>query len=231
MVEAERFIAEFGIRRGVTALIGGGGKTSLLLALADWLRPHGSVIVTTSTHIYPPDGLPYFDALPRPLEPGECVAVGTLESNGKLSAPHPSFETLCRLADYVVCEADGSRGLPLKAHAAYEPVIPPGCETVLAVLGLDGVGRTIRDAAHRPERYAAGLGVSEDTVVTPVLAAKMLRTYKDVNGFVLNKADDASRIAAAREIAALLPQPIAITALQPNRKILEIRRNGICLLS
>lgn len=231
MVEAERLIAKFGIRRGITALIGGGGKTSLLLALADWLREYGSVIVTTSTHIYPPDGMMLFDALSRPLNPGECVAVGTPEPNGKLSKPHQSFETLCRLADYVLCEADGSRGLPLKAHAEYEPVIPPGCETVLAVLGLDGVGRSIRDAAHRPERYAMRLGVSEDTVVSPALAAGMLRTYNNVSGFVLNKADDVSRIAAAREIAALLPQPTAITVLQPKRTILELWRDGTCLLS
>ena len=39
---------------GVTALIGGGGKTTLMDTLAAELRRRGTVIVTTSTHIRRP---------------------------------------------------------------------------------------------------------------------------------------------------------------------------------
>ena len=39
------------IGRGVTALIGGGGKTTLLCTLAEELRARGSVLLCTSTHI------------------------------------------------------------------------------------------------------------------------------------------------------------------------------------
>ena len=46
------------VRKGVTAIIGAGGKTTLLLALARELAQAARVIVTTTTHIYPPDGFP-----------------------------------------------------------------------------------------------------------------------------------------------------------------------------
>ena len=54
-----------------------------------------------------------------------CVCVGSASESGKFSAPELTFRTLCALADYVIVEADGSKRLPLKAHAAHEPVIPP----------------------------------------------------------------------------------------------------------
>ena len=44
-----------GIRPGVTALVGAGGKTSALLQLARELRSAGhTVAITTTTHIFPP---------------------------------------------------------------------------------------------------------------------------------------------------------------------------------
>lgn len=42
-----------GIEKGVNAVIGSGGKTSLLTALSLELSKKGSVILTTSTHIFP----------------------------------------------------------------------------------------------------------------------------------------------------------------------------------
>ena len=42
------------IRPGVTALIGGGGKTTLMYHLARELRERGTVAVTTTTKIWPP---------------------------------------------------------------------------------------------------------------------------------------------------------------------------------
>lgn len=42
------------IGRGVTALIGGGGKTTLLYTLTEELRKKGTVLLCTSTHIMRP---------------------------------------------------------------------------------------------------------------------------------------------------------------------------------
>jgi molybdenum cofactor cytidylyltransferase len=43
--------------------------------------------------------------------------------------------------DYLFVEADGSAGHPVKAHAEYEPVIPVSTTKVVAVLGLEALGR------------------------------------------------------------------------------------------
>lgn len=42
------------IGRGVTALIGGGGKTTLLYTLTEELRKKGTVLLCTSTHTMRP---------------------------------------------------------------------------------------------------------------------------------------------------------------------------------
>ena len=69
-------------------------------------------------------------------------------------------ETL-RLATHVLCEADGAKGLPLKAHASYEPVVPRETNRLIYVAGADGLGQTIAQAAHRPQLYAALLGAAQ----------------------------------------------------------------------
>ncbi|MDO5702817.1 MAG: selenium cofactor biosynthesis protein YqeC, partial [Lachnospiraceae bacterium] len=111
-------IAEIaGITRGLTAVTGSGGKTTLIRTLCEELRSRGTVILTTSTHIYPFAEYPLIhngsDSVSRYLGSAGVVCVGTPAAEGKLTAPGISFEMLVRLADYVLVEADGSKGLPL----------------------------------------------------------------------------------------------------------------------
>ena len=218
------FCAFFGIAKGITALIGGGGKTSTLYALAEYLKAQGSVIVCTSTHILIPPKFPYRARVDALLKFGEVVAVGTVEGE-KLTAPQQGFEELTKLADYVLVEADGARQLPLKAHAPHEPVIPDGARTVLAVVGMDGLNRPIRDAAHRPERFAALCDADTDSIATPERIARVVMSYPRVDGVILNKADDAAQIQAALDLAARFPCPVAVTAWQAAHPIKAYRRN------
>ena len=51
----------FNIEHGITAIIGGGGKTTLMYTLANELAEHGSVIVCTSAKIYRPDNCKIVD--------------------------------------------------------------------------------------------------------------------------------------------------------------------------
>ena len=53
----EKLCDLLGIRPGITALIGGGGKTTLMYHLARELRQCGTVAVTTTTRIWPPTGI------------------------------------------------------------------------------------------------------------------------------------------------------------------------------
>ena len=162
------------VGRGVTAIIGGGGKTTLMETLAGELSKKGKVIITTTTHICRPkqyETLLDADeaAVSAALERSGIVCVASQAESGKLCAPWLSMGTLAQLADFVLVEADGAKRLPLKAHASHEPVIPEEAQRVIMVIGIDGVGKTIRETCHRSALYAQLAGVDEETVVTPRL--------------------------------------------------------------
>ena len=150
-----------GLRPGVTAVIGSGGKTSLLRRLAEELP--GTVLLCTTTHIRPFEEYPLLTAptpedIRKALTAHRVLCLGTPCENGKLTAPSLSIETLATLADYVLVEADGSRQLPLKAHEAHEPVIPAVSRQVICVVGASGFGKPIRESVHRLERFCALTG-------------------------------------------------------------------------
>lgn len=207
------------IRPGVTAILGSGGKTTLLYALARELSRGAKVIVCTTTHIFPPTHLPVLLApsaheLETALAEHSAVCVASGCEGGKLLPPSLSFSQLARLADFVLIEADGSHGLPAKAHAPHEPVIPPEANARICVFGLCALGRPIREAAHRPALYAEKLGVSEADILTPELAARLLRLEGLHTRVLLNQADTPERQRLGRKMAALLPAPVCLGALE-----------------
>ena len=207
------------VEKGVTALIGGGGKTTLMYTMAEELRRRGTVLVTTSTHIQRPEQYPTLltadaAAVTAALATHGVVCVAGETAEGKLCAPALSFELLAALADFVLVEADGSKRLPQKAHAPHEPVIPPNtCRTVY-VVGADGFGHPIRQVCHRPERYAALCGAAEDDIVTPALEAAVLHAEGYDTGWVyINKVETPSDWANAEALAALLPGKVIAGSL------------------
>lgn len=209
------------VEKGVTALIGGGGKTTLMYTLAEELRRRGTVIVTTSTHIQKPEQYPVLtaaDNVAAALAKHGAVCVAGETAEGKLCAPPLSFEVLAALADFVLVEADGSRRLPLKAHAPHEPVIPPNARRTVYVVGADGFGHPIRQVCHRPERYAALCGAAEDDIVTPALEAAVLHAEGYDTGWVyINKVETPSDWANAEALAALLPGKAVAGSLWERR--------------
>lgn len=199
------------IGKGVTAVIGSGGKTSLIAALCR--RLPGSVIVCTSTHIYPAEGMPLVTE-PLTQLPARCVCVGTPGEQGKLTAPIQSFEELSALADYVLVEADGAKRLPLKAHLPYEPVIPACAGQVIGVVGLSGLGQTVREAVHRPEQFARLCGADLTDPVTPEMVAKVLNAENLADFYILNQADDENTAKKGKKLGKLLQKPYILASLR-----------------
>lgn len=196
------------VRPGLTAIIGGGGKTTLLYRLARELEGRGSVIVTTSTHIFKPMDLPF--ALTAGKVSG-ILCVGMPCENGKLSAPQQSFRELTALADYVLVEADGSAGRPLKTHAPHEPVIPPEADQVICVVGASGLNHPAVEKVHRPERFIA---LSGSETATPETVAAVLKKEALHTRVLINQADSPERIDAAGKLARLLNCPVVVASLQ-----------------
>ena len=190
----------------ITAFVGGGGKTSTMLALGAELARRGLwVTVSTTTRMWPVRG-----PLPRRMR-----VAGVLDPRGKLG-PVADPEALKRDCDILLLEADGSRGLPAKAPAAWEPVLTPNVGLVVAVQGLTAYEGPIKAVCHRPERVAALLGKDVEDWLTPKDGAALLTSpqgqRKDVGErryqVVLNQADDPAKIRLGEQIAAQLPPKI-----------------------
>ncbi|MEI6209188.1 MAG: selenium cofactor biosynthesis protein YqeC [Desulfuromonadales bacterium] len=218
--------------QGVLSLIGGGGKTSIMFHLARLLAESGQkVLTTTTTKILVPtpeqsetvlvDSDPHMvmrlASACRKCSNHVTAAMAHLAVGGKLQGFKPGDIDMFQesgLFDWILVEADGAAGRSLKAPAEHEPVIP-SCTTVLiAVAGLDILGKPLSDTfVFRSERAGKLLGLSEgETVTESALARFFARPIGPFKGappasrrfIFLNKADDSERAAAAARIAGLL---------------------------
>ena len=225
------------IPRGITAVVGGGGKTSLIWRLATELSEDARVLITTTTHIRPPECrvllAPTREQIREAFIQTRLLAIGDPTEDGKLAMPSALYRDFSSLADYILVEADGSRGLPLKAPADHEPVLPEETRLTIAVAGMSCAGQTIQEAAHRPALYAERAGVAETAMVTPGMVAERLMSpegqHKGVTGpflVVLNQSDTPERITFARQVAGLLPIDSVLTALQTRPDWAEYWHTG-----
>ena len=184
---------------GVTAIVGSGGKTALLRVLGEELAAEHRVLLCTTTKIFPFEGLETLrseEALMLNQQRLACAGK-EIPGTGKLTAPDVPMARLAELADYVLVEADGSAGRPLKAHAPHEPVIPAEAGQIICVVGASGLGRPVREAAHRPERYAKLAHAALDDPVTPERAAAVLLAEDLHDRIFINQADAAPAAALA----------------------------------
>ncbi len=206
------------IPKGITCLIGGGGKTTALALLGRELSRRGTVILCTTTHIRPVAGFPLAPnseiGLREALATHSALCTGTPMEEGKLTAPAVPMARLRELADYVLVEADGARHRPCKAHAPHEPVIPPETALTLLLLGAEGFDRPILEAAHRPERYAPLAQAAPEDLITPERAARVLLAEGLHDAVLINQMESPRQEALARQLAALLPCPVYGGALQ-----------------
>lgn len=210
--------ALLGVHPGVTAVIGGGGKTTLLRTLGGELAAAGArVLLCTTTKILPFPDLPCAVAaaeLERLGRQHRLLCAGTpVPGTGKLTTPEVPIGELVRRFDYVLAEADGAAHRPLKAHAPHEPVIPPEANRVLCVVGASGFGQSIAQAAHRPERYARLAGVPETALATPQTEVAVLKAEGLGDLVFVNQAESSGAMADARALADLLEKPVLAGSL------------------
>lgn len=168
--------------RSLVALVGGGGKTTLLFAFGRALS--GRVLLTTTTRM----GRDRTEGLLTLIDPsaGELqqaferfAAVLAWRARDERKALGFPVETVddwfaARAADHIVVEADGARRRPFTAPAQWEPPIPPRATHVIACIGADALGYVIADRLHRPLRVAAAAGCSPYERLTPARAATAL---------------------------------------------------------
>ena len=207
--------SEFQIPAGVTSVIGSGGKTSFLRYFAEQLN--GSVILTTSTHMFPFSEMPLVsagsnadrhlirDRLRRAVSQSRIACLGAPLPSGKLAAPCGiSFEELGELADYVLIEADGSKGRPLKAHRSFEPVIPPCSRLTVCLIGASGIGALPSEACHCPELFLSLSGGNPEEAVRADQIAQVINKENLADCCFVNQIDTLPDSRAAVQLCELI---------------------------
>ena len=150
----------------LVALVGGGGKTTLMRALYHHAIDIGrTALAGTTTMVYARQAadLPGF------------LAAG-LSGDKLIGAAPEAVDSAFESGRYglVVVEADGSRSRVVKAPAHHEPPIPSRSTVVLEVVGADAINRVIEDIAHRPMLVAAVCGCGPYERLTPDRLARLL---------------------------------------------------------
>jgi len=195
--------------RELISLVGAGGKSSLMLALAGELALAGQrVIATTTTRIWrsesrhllvEPDPERMAERLKGLVSPGEWLTLAQAEEEVrggiKLVGPPPEAideAWLSGAAEYVIVEADGSRRLPLKAPRPHEPVIPAETTIVIGLVGLSALGQPL-DEEHvcGADLFAGLTGCRPGELVGP---GEVVKLVLHPEGLFKNAPEEARRI-------------------------------------
>jgi molybdenum cofactor cytidylyltransferase len=208
------------------AVVGSGGKTSTLFRLArEMVDP---VIVTTSTHL----GKEQLSLADRNFIVTSNFEIESLREEifkggvTLITGPVNAIDRATSLDENalfllhtlalkwnisLLVEADGSRGLPLKAPGQHEPAIPAWIDNVIVVTGLSALGKPFSDdVVHRAKEFSALTGIQTQDPITIQHVQRMLnhadgglknipRSAKRIA--LLNQADDLPMQQQALELA------------------------------
>ncbi len=163
------------------------------------------------------------DELAAPLRGVTVLASHPLPGGPKLKGiARRAMASLMPLFDYILVEADGSRGHPVKAPAAHEPAMPDVAGLVIGLVGLDCIGEAM-DArtVHRSELFGPLVGLAPGE---PIGAGHLAGLVSSRDGLfksapatsrralILNKAELLGPVALAALVSAIasaLPSPPA----------------------
>jgi len=218
--------------KGVISIVGAGGKTTLMYALARELTAAGRrVLTTTTTKILPPapDESPATIIARSPREIIEkasllleyyahlTIASEQLPENRKLRGLE--FSVIERIStsnlfDFIIIEADGAAGRSLKVCASHEPVVYPFSDRVVGLAGLDVVGNPLtEERVFRSALFSGITGVKIADAITEESVSKALihdlslisvtKPDSEIIAF-LNKADSIERRRSGERIGGLL---------------------------
>ncbi|NMA00742.1 MAG: putative selenium-dependent hydroxylase accessory protein YqeC [Clostridiaceae bacterium] len=123
-------------------------------------------------------------------------------SNDPLFVEKMKNETKSDRVPLFLCEADGSKRKPFKAHAPHEPVIPETTDLTLILFGLSGLGKKCtEDVVHRSDLFANVIGIKEGDVITFDHLVKLLKS-----GMFLKGIPPTSRVAVIFHQTDTLPE-------------------------
>lgn len=209
-------------RSGIVCAVGAGGKKTVLQCLA---KAHPGRVALTATVVttHFPEELGFdvavaadedLPARVAALDPARGAAYACpSDKPGRHAGVSPAvIERIHRegrfAATYV--KADGARMRWIKAPADDEPLLPPGCSRVIAVVSARCLGEPLGPrVAHRVEQLQQVTGLALDETIGPLHLARLIASpagLRKTTGVapvvaLINMVDDPAREALAREAA------------------------------
>lgn len=213
--------AALDVRHGqAVAVVGCGGKTSLLLRLGkEWQS--GRVLLSTTTKIgmYETAGRDYLYTCPEQWEQpsgGPGVHIAGVPFGRKLGPlPEAELNSLRQGFDLTVLECDGSRRLPLKGWREDEPVVPPWVDLTVGIAVVWPIGLPMgEDIAFQPELFCQLTGAEMGCPVTEAHLAAAIAGERGLfhsavgrRVLILNQVETDADLETARRILARIPAP------------------------
>ena len=160
-------------KKDVVSIVGAGGKTTLLNHLSNEYSADNSVLMTTTTKIFPPlkydylyHDINFLETVAHPLK-NSLYVVAPKYKNKLSSLPKEDLETLIKYFDYTFIEADGSNMKPLKGWNKGEPVICSDTTITIGVIDLTHIGEVIdKEFIHRIELFCELIDKKEGDLLT-----------------------------------------------------------------
>lgn len=196
-------------QKSIITVTGSGGKTTIISELADQLLETGKkIVITTTTQIYLPESNNAITILNGTIleqinlqHQGIVFAAKSIDSNNKLQGFTKEEVSMIHNnpnIDFIIIEGDGSKRLPIKGYAFYEPVVPDTTDILISVIGLNAIGKTANDkSVHRIDKFEKITGKSNGSTIEKEDIVKLILSPEGYfkcrgkkNYLILNQVND-----------------------------------------
>jgi len=222
--------------RAFISLVGAGGKSTLFNRLAEELIERKKrIMLSTTTKMFAWQLAPFVkkgrliegrdeETIQECIKKyfslkskgGRLAVIGEkIEDKGEEKVSGPPPEWLDKwweesIGDFILVEADGAAGRPVKAPASYEPVIPLSTTDLIGVIGIDALGLSLQEEnVFRSQIFSrlTGLNLGEKVGIEALafLICHPQGLFKGVPPgccchLFINKAEDSEDLKMAEEL-------------------------------
>lgn len=196
-------------KKSVITVTGSGGKTTMISQLADQLLAAGKrIVIMTTTQIYLPEANNAITILSgivlvqlKLRYQGIVYAGKSIDSNNKLQGFSNEEISLIHKnpnIDFLIIEGDGSKKLPIKGYAFYEPVVPDTTDILISIIGLNALGKVVsEESVHRIDKFekitgkTSGSTIEKQDIVKLILSSEgYFKCRGKKNYLILNQVND-----------------------------------------
>ncbi len=167
------------------ALVGAGGKTTMVNRLTESLRKEHKILVSSTTTFIKPsitsyDFIDYYYNQEYDLGAiGEngiyMIGRGRTQEDLVMGVKKEDIEYLSDGFDHSIIECDFSNGRPLKGFRDYEPIIPNTTDVTVGIVDIQALGLVVNSAnIHNLDKFIELTGSTIGSLVTIKHLAKII---------------------------------------------------------